>query len=73
MEALGAQRGRFHVGSLGDGLPGANGSEARFALAALLAAVLVTRNRQYRAVGAEEAIDTDRDGIPDVYEEDRRP
>ncbi|MCO4254491.1 Na+/H+ antiporter NhaA [Pseudarthrobacter cellobiosi] len=43
-------------------------------LAALLAAaVLGTRNRQYRAVEAEEAIDTDQDGIPDVYEEDRRP
>ncbi|MBE4720457.1 Na+/H+ antiporter NhaA [Pseudarthrobacter sp. AB1] len=41
-------------------------------LAALLAAaVLVTRNRQYRAVQAEEAIDTDQDGIPDVYQEDR--
>ncbi|QNE14489.1 Na+/H+ antiporter NhaA [Pseudarthrobacter sp. NBSH8] len=40
-------------------------------LAALLAAaVLVTRNRQYRAVQAEEAIDTDQDGIPDVYQED---
>jgi NhaA family Na+:H+ antiporter len=43
-------------------------------LAALLAsAVLVTRNRQYRAVEAEEAIDTDHDGVPDVYEEDHRP
>jgi NhaA family Na+:H+ antiporter len=43
-------------------------------LAALLAAaVLGTRNRQYRAVEAEEAVDTDRDGIPDVYEQDRRP
>ncbi|GAA1789922.1 Na+/H+ antiporter NhaA [Pseudarthrobacter sulfonivorans] len=42
-------------------------------LAALLAsAVLVTRNRQYRAVEAEEAFDTDRDGVPDVYEEDHR-
>ncbi|MDI3196236.1 Na+/H+ antiporter NhaA, partial [Pseudarthrobacter sp. AL20] len=42
-------------------------------LAALLAAaVLVTRNRQYRAVQAEEAVDTDQDGIPDVYQEDRR-
>jgi NhaA family Na+:H+ antiporter len=40
-------------------------------LAALLAStVLVTRNRQYRAVEAEEAIDTDHDGVPDVYEED---
>ncbi|KQR64125.1 sodium:proton antiporter [Arthrobacter sp. Leaf337] len=43
-------------------------------LAALLAAaVLGTRNRQYRAVEAEESIDTDRDGIPDVYDKDRRP
>ena len=43
-------------------------------LAALLAAaVLGTRNRQYRAIEAEEAVDTDRDGVPDVYEEDRRP
>jgi NhaA family Na+:H+ antiporter len=42
-------------------------------LAALLAStVLVTRNRQYRAVEAEEAIDTDHDGVPDVYEEDHR-
>lgn len=42
-------------------------------IAALLAAgVLGARNRQYRAVEAEEAIDTDRDGIPDVYD-DRRP
>ena len=42
-------------------------------MAALLAAaVLGARNRQYRAVEAEEAIDTDRDGIPDVYD-DRRP
>lgn len=43
-------------------------------LAALLAAaVLGTRNRQYSAVEAEEAIDTDQDGIPDVYEEHRHP
>ncbi len=42
-------------------------------IAALLAAlVLGTRNRQYRALEAEEAIDTDHDGIPDVYEEDSR-
>jgi NhaA family Na+:H+ antiporter len=42
-------------------------------LAALLAStVLVTRNRQYRALEAEEAIDTDHDGVPDVYEEDHR-
>ncbi|MGO4186327.1 Na+/H+ antiporter NhaA [Pseudarthrobacter sp. TAF60_1] len=43
-------------------------------LAALLAsAVLVTRNRQYRAVEAEEAVDTDHDGVPDVYEDEHRP
>lgn len=43
-------------------------------LAALLAAaVLSARNRQYRAMEAEEEIDTDQDGIPDVYQEDRRP
>ena len=43
-------------------------------LAALLAsAVLVTRNRQYRTVEAEEAIDTDHDGVPDVYEDEPRP
>lgn len=43
-------------------------------LAAILASVVLgTRNRQYRAVEAEEAIDTDRDGVPDVYEEDHRP
>ncbi|MET3932216.1 Na+/H+ antiporter NhaA [Arthrobacter sp. OAP107] len=42
-------------------------------LAALLAtAVLGTRNRQYRALEAEETIDTDQDGIPDVYQEDRQ-
>jgi Na+:H+ antiporter, NhaA family len=42
-------------------------------LAALLAtAVLGTRNRQYRALEAEETIDTDRDGIRDVYQQDRQ-
>ncbi|WP_255771645.1 Na+/H+ antiporter NhaA [Pseudarthrobacter sulfonivorans] len=42
-------------------------------VAALLAsAVLVTRNRQYQAVEAEESVDTDRHGVPDVYEEDHR-
>ena len=41
-------------------------------LAALLAAaVLAVRNRQYRAVEAEEAIDSDHDGIPDIYEHHR--
>ncbi|UKA55545.1 Na+/H+ antiporter NhaA [Arthrobacter sp. FW305-BF8] len=42
-------------------------------IAALLAAaVLSTRNRQYRLAEAEEEIDSDHDGIPDVYEQDHR-
>ncbi|MHA7263770.1 Na+/H+ antiporter NhaA [Arthrobacter sp. TMN-37] len=42
-------------------------------LAALLATVVLgMRNRRYRALKAEETIDTDRDGIPDVYEEDHQ-
>ncbi|WP_461172357.1 Na+/H+ antiporter NhaA [Arthrobacter sp. Z1-9] len=39
-------------------------------LAALLATVVLrTRNRQYRAAEEAEKVDTDRDGIPDVYQE----
>jgi NhaA family Na+:H+ antiporter len=39
-------------------------------LAALLAAaVLRTRNRQYRKAEEEERIDSDHDGIPDVYQQ----
>ena len=39
-------------------------------LAALLAtAVLRTRNRQYRAAEEDEKLDSDQDGIPDVYQE----
>ncbi|MDQ0863847.1 Na+/H+ antiporter NhaA [Arthrobacter globiformis] len=42
-------------------------------IAALLAAaVLSTRNRQYRLAEAAEEIDSDHDGIPDVYEQDQR-
>ena len=42
-------------------------------IAALLAAaVLSTRNRQYRLAEAAEEIDSDQDGIPDVYEKDHR-
>lgn len=42
-------------------------------IAALLAAaVLSTRNRQYRLAEAEEDIDSDHDGIPDVYHQYRR-
>lgn len=40
--------------------------------AALASIILSTRNRQYRLAEAEEAIDTDQDGIPDVYEHDQR-
>mgnify|MGYP000445098255 FL=1 len=40
-------------------------------LAALLAtAVLRTRNRQYRQAEEAEKVDSDMDGIPDVYQED---
>ncbi|GAB16163.1 Na(+)/H(+) antiporter NhaA [Arthrobacter globiformis NBRC 12137] len=42
-------------------------------IAALLAsAVLSTRNRQYRLAEAEEKIDSDHNGVPDVYERDHR-
>lgn len=38
-------------------------------VAALLAsALLVSRNRRYRALAEEEAVDADGDGIPDVYQ-----
>ncbi len=41
-------------------------------LAAVLATVVLrTRNRQYRLAEAEEKIDSDLDGIPDVYQKDR--
>ncbi|XAS64196.1 Na+/H+ antiporter NhaA [Pseudarthrobacter sp. So.54] len=41
------------------------------ALAALLAtAVLKTRNRQYRQAEEAEKLDSDQDGIPDVYQQD---
>lgn len=40
-------------------------------LAALLGTIILrTRNRQYRRIEAEEAIDTDQDGIPDVYQQE---
>ncbi|MFF1252921.1 Na+/H+ antiporter NhaA [Pseudarthrobacter sp. NPDC058329] len=39
-------------------------------LAALLAtAVLLTRNRQYRAAEEAEQVDADHDGVPDVYQD----
>ncbi|MEX5269575.1 Na+/H+ antiporter NhaA [Kocuria sabuli] len=43
-------------------------------LAALLATLILrSRNRHYRDVEAEESVDADHDGIPDVYEEDEGP
>ncbi|MBT2586503.1 Na+/H+ antiporter NhaA [Arthrobacter sp. ISL-95] len=43
-------------------------------IAAILASiVLSTRNRQYRIAEAEEAVDSDEDGIPDVYQQEHRP
>jgi NhaA family Na+:H+ antiporter len=41
---------------------------ASFIAAILATVVLRTRNRQYRQAEAEEAIDSDHDGIPDVYQ-----
>lgn len=38
--------------------------------AALAAVVLRIRNRQYRAIAAEESRDDDRDGVPDVFDDD---
>jgi len=41
-------------------------------LAAMLASVILrARNRTYRRIEAEEAVDADHDGIPDVYQQDR--
>jgi NhaA family Na+:H+ antiporter len=40
-------------------------------VAAVLAAVLLrVRNRHYRRICAEESVDLDADGVPDVYEQD---
>src|SRR3954451_9868303 len=41
---------------------------ATVAAAVLAAVVLQLRNRRYRRIAAEEAVDTDRDGVPDVYQ-----
>lgn len=45
---------------------------ASFVAALLAAAVLTPRNRHYRTVEAEESIDDDGDGIPDVYQQESR-
>ncbi|HZG91136.1 MAG TPA: Na+/H+ antiporter NhaA [Pseudonocardia sp.] len=43
-------------------------------LSALLATVVLrVRNRHYRRMCAEEQVDADHDGIPDVYQEDDEP
>nr|WP_324651772.1 Na+/H+ antiporter NhaA [Georgenia sp. H159] len=43
-------------------------------IAAILASILLkTRDRRYRALAEEEAVDADADGIPDVYEHDDAP
>jgi NhaA family Na+:H+ antiporter len=42
-------------------------------LAAILATVVLrTRNRQYRLAEAREKVDSDQDGIPDVYEHENQ-
>lgn len=52
----------------------AKGILAASVLAALLAlAVLRTRNRQYRQAHETEMVDSDHDGIPDVYEPRNSP
>ena len=66
-----AERGgppRARRGRLGD-LPIA----LTFLLPAVLAAVLLRlRNRHYRRICAEESVDADADGVPDVYQDDAR-
>ena len=41
--------------------------------AALVAGLLVARNRAYRRIEVAEAVDADADGVPDVYEHHRDP
>ncbi len=64
------------IGELSFGVGNLLGDEAKIGilfgsiLAALLAAlVLSSRNRHYRALRAEETVDRDRDGVPDVYQD----
>ncbi len=42
---------------------------ASFLAALLAAALLIPRNRRYRAIEAAQSVDADADGIPDVYED----
>ncbi len=42
-------------------------------IASLLAGLLLkSRNRTYRRIELEESVDSDADGIPDVYQDDDR-
>jgi NhaA family Na+:H+ antiporter len=65
------------VAELSFGLSSAHNDHAKVAilsaslLAAVLAAgILLTRNRHYRRIEAEEQVDADQDGIPDVYQQE---
>ncbi|WP_309129842.1 Na+/H+ antiporter NhaA [Microbacterium sp.] len=64
------------IAELSFGSDGEHGDDAKIAimlaslLASLLAsAILVARNRRYRAIAAAEAIDEDADGTPDIYQD----
>ncbi|HEY6800515.1 MAG TPA: Na+/H+ antiporter NhaA, partial [Agromyces sp.] len=66
------------IAELSFGMESAHNDDAKIAImiasvvASLLASIiLVTRNRQYRRIAAEEAVDADADGIPDVYQQPR--
>ncbi|MEX1080143.1 MAG: Na+/H+ antiporter NhaA [Homoserinimonas sp.] len=64
------------IGELSYGLGSTYGDDAKVAIlvasvlaAGMASAILITRNRRYRAIELLEKVDTDRDGVPDVYEE----
>ncbi|GAA6527568.1 Na+/H+ antiporter NhaA [Intrasporangium sp. DVR] len=68
------------IGDLAFGLGSDRDDHVKFAIlfgsliASLLAAVVLRlRNRVYRRIHEQEQRDSDRDGIPDVYEESGRP
>jgi NhaA family Na+:H+ antiporter len=59
--------------SFGEGSPANDHAKVGILSASVLAAalasiVLVTRNKHYRRIEEEESVDTDQDGVPDVYE-----
>lgn len=58
----------FGHGSLNDDHAKVGILAASFLAALLAIAVLRTRNRQYRQAQEAESVDSDQDGIPDVYE-----